>query len=697
MMKSDLLTVALRYREAGVSLLPIKPDGSKSPALSSWKEYQTRLPTEEEIGSWFGNGLRGVAVVAGAVSGNLAVMDFDSDEAWFSFMDACNEHGYAGWTYDLPCAKTPAGHHLYFRASQPLATQVLARAEDGSTLIEIRGEGSYAIVPPTPAECHPDGKPYQMIRGDLANVPTLDAEQVEDLLALARSLDRKPPEPIYGTRPVKSAETRVGDLYNQQGDVLSLLQQHGWQIAGQRGANIYLTRPGKARGVSATWNEQMHVFYCFSTNAEPFRAGEAYSPFAVFALLECNGDFSAAARRLAEEYGVQPNRNGKDAVPQPAPRRAISLRELMTKEFEPLTYLVADVLPEGGLTLLVGRPKVGKSWFALQVACALSAGGFALGLDTPLPQRRVLYCALEDGLRRLQRRIQLLGTVYDPDAFHVVTELSPLDRGGLDELRDLMRETQAQVVFVDVVARILPRRRRNDGVYQSDYDAFALLKDLTVAEGVTLVAVHHESKAPNEDPLMRVSGSTGLTGAVDAVLTLSKPRGEQLGTLFVTGRDVEKEGEYAISFTAGKWYLEGDAKTVRMSEERRAILQAIEALGGKATPKQIAEYLEKNASTTRVLLAKMKAAGELQYDGTHYCINTVNSVNTVNSEEHAHIVHPVNTVNSVNAQSNEQPPVNVNEEQPFTPFTPFTLFTPFTPFTELPTQEETDDDFSFGG
>ncbi len=235
---------------------------------------------------------------------------------------------------------------------------------------------------------------------------------------------------------------------------------------------------------------------CSARTRHPLRQDALIRPFAVYTLLEHGGDFHAAAKALRQQYG-----NGHDsAVPQPAPRRAISLRELMAKELEPLTYLVPDILPEGGLTLLVGRPKVGKSWFALQIACALSAGGFALGLEAKLPKRRVLYCALEDGLRRLQRRIQLLGTAYDPDAFHIVTELSPLDRGGADELRQLIRETQAEVVFVDVVARILPRRRRNDGVYQSDYDAFALLKDLAVAENVTLIAVHHESKAPNEDP-----------------------------------------------------------------------------------------------------------------------------------------------------------------------------------------------------
>ncbi|GIV20234.1 MAG: hypothetical protein KatS3mg023_1985 [Armatimonadota bacterium] len=677
MKRDDLLAAALHYRQAGFSVVPVRADGSKAPAVTSWKRYQSELPTEADLRQWFDNGhVLGVAVVAGKVSGNLAVMDFDDPTAWDWFFTLLHEHD-PDLLYSLPCAETPSGGtHLYFRTDEPLPTQVLARDEEGNTMIEIRGEGSYAIVPPSPAPVHPEGKPYRMIRHALTDAPQLTAEQVEDLLSIARSLDRKKPEPA--PLRVTGEAQRVGDRFNQEGDVLNLLQQHGWRVAGNgREGNIYLTRPGKARGVSASWHPQLGTLYVFSTNAPPFEAGRAYSAFAVYTLLEHGGDFSAAAKALAQQYG-----NGHDSVvPQPAPRRAISLRELMAKEFEPLTYLVPNILPEGGLTLLVGRPKVGKSWFALQIACALSAGGFALGLDTPLPKRRVLYCALEDGLRRLQRRITLLGTAYDPDAFHIVTELSPLDRGGADELRQLIRETQAEVVFVDVVARILPRRRRNDGVYQSDYDAFSLLKDLAVAEGATVVAVHHENKAPNEDPLMRVSGSTGLTGAVDAVLTLSKPRGELTGTLFVTGRDVEYEGEWAITFTAGRWYIEGDAATVRMSEQRQAILRAISELGGKATPKQIADYLGKNASTTRTLLAKMKAAGELLYDGTRYSINTVDTVDSVDSTSINTTVDSVDSVDSNQAQVSTLSTLS-------TASTPSTLSTLSTPLCSTQQQQD---------
>jgi hypothetical protein len=667
MLRTDFISTAVCYTEAGLSVIPVRADGSKAPALKEWTSFQHHLPSEDELRQWFGNGVkRGIAVVCGAVSGNLAVLDFDDEDAYIAFGDLVVEHGLQTLVSRLPCAKTPGGYHYYLRTPEPLATQVLARNEKGELLVEVRGEGAYAIVPPSPAEVHPDGKPYELLTGDLCAVPQLTAEEVEDILSLVRALNRKV-EPAPQVLQVTGDAKRVGDRYNEQADVLTLLQQHGWKVYREgRNGNLYLTRPGKERGVSASWHEGLRMFYVFSTNAPPFEAGRAYSPFAIYALLEHGGDFSAAAKGLAQEAGD--GQSTQPVVPMPAPRRAVSLRDLMAQEFAPLTYLVPDILPEGGLCLLVGRPKVGKSWFALQVACALSAGGWTLGLEQRLPKRRVLYCALEDGLRRLQRRIQLLGTDYDPDAFHVVTELSAMDRGGLEELRELIHQTQAQVVFVDVVARILPRRKRSEAVYQSDYDAFALLKDLAVAEGVTIVAVHHENKNPSTDPLDRVSGSTGVTGAIDAVLSISKRRGEQTGTLFVTGRDIEKEAEYAVTFTAGKWYVEGDAREVQMSEERREILRAIDELGGKAKPTEIAQVLGKTSGAVRFLLHKMVTAGELQRLNGYYT-NTANTANTANAcvpPTNANTQEGVSTVSSVSSVSTVSTVSSVSTVTPIT-------------------------------
>ena len=62
-----------------------------------------------------------------------------------------------------------------------------------------------------------------------------------------------------------------------------------------------------------------------------------------------------------------------------------------------------------GLTLLAARPKIGKTWLALDIAIAVATGGYCLG-DIKCEQGDVLFLALEDNKRRMQRRLtKLLG------------------------------------------------------------------------------------------------------------------------------------------------------------------------------------------------------------------------------------------------------------------------------------------------
>lgn len=98
---------------------------------------------------------------------------------------------------------------------------------------------------------------------------------------------------MCGSRPENA--DRPGDDFNIRGDVRSVLEQHGWvRVSG--GQNEYWRRPGKDSGWSATLKDR--VFYVFSANAAPFEPNRAYSPFSVYALLNCGGDFEHAARSL---------------------------------------------------------------------------------------------------------------------------------------------------------------------------------------------------------------------------------------------------------------------------------------------------------------------------------------------------------------------------------------------------------------
>lgn len=163
-MPADILEVAQSYARLGLSIIPIKPDGTKSPALDSWKPYQDHRASDEELRAWFGNGhAYGIAVICGAVSGNLEVWDFDSSEAWEQF------YGTYGPTLEeagAAIARTPSGGaHVYLFRKEAGPNRKIARTEDGKkTLIEVRGEGGYALMPGSPVECHPSGKSYEWLR-----------------------------------------------------------------------------------------------------------------------------------------------------------------------------------------------------------------------------------------------------------------------------------------------------------------------------------------------------------------------------------------------------------------------------------------------------------------------------------------------------------------------------------------------------
>jgi putative DNA primase/helicase len=166
----SVLEHALRYAEAGFSVIPARADGTKAAAVA-WKAYEKRRATEDEIKAWFAGGRDlGVAIVCGAVSGNLLVMDFDQPgyfEEWQQIVEA--EDGEVLGL--LPVVQTPKGYgrHVYMRLAKAISGTKLAKAPSTNdkapwvVAIESRGEGQYVLAPGSPATCHPAGAEYKLI------------------------------------------------------------------------------------------------------------------------------------------------------------------------------------------------------------------------------------------------------------------------------------------------------------------------------------------------------------------------------------------------------------------------------------------------------------------------------------------------------------------------------------------------------
>src|SRR5262249_56544150 len=73
---NPLLDSALAYLWAGLSVIPIKTDGSKAPAMGSWRAFAKELPSEEAVNRWWREGTAGIGLIGGGVSGNLQCIDF---------------------------------------------------------------------------------------------------------------------------------------------------------------------------------------------------------------------------------------------------------------------------------------------------------------------------------------------------------------------------------------------------------------------------------------------------------------------------------------------------------------------------------------------------------------------------------------------------------------------------------------------
>ena len=283
-----MIEVATRYLQSGLCVLPAILN-EKRPALTGWKTYQSHLPNPENIPRWFGNGADALCLVAGTVSGNLELLDFDNGgELYSAWEDLIPGELFERLVIER---SRSGGRHVIYRCESAVGGNMkLAQGKrDGHlvTLIETRGEGGLFLCAPTAG--------YVLKQGMLEQIPVLSCHDREILLEAAWSLNEHIPPVIDLSPALPPSELRPGDDFNERGELRDTLVRHGWLLT-KPGDNEYWRRPGKSAGWSATLKDR--VFYVFSANADPFESDRAYSPFSVYALLEHSGDFAAAASAL---------------------------------------------------------------------------------------------------------------------------------------------------------------------------------------------------------------------------------------------------------------------------------------------------------------------------------------------------------------------------------------------------------------
>ena len=332
---NSVKNTAQEYITSGLSVIPLVGENSKDldikkPAVYSWGALQKTPLTTEEAELLFNQktirpdlveektdrdgkkytekGLRtftdphGLGIITGSGSGSLEVIDVDTKHdttgtLWDSFKTLL-EDNLEDLYPELVIARTRSGgYHIYYRCREIGRNIKLSVKENREVLIETRGEGGYVVAPPTAG--------YEFIQGSPGTIPEITPQKREVILTIARSfneVEEEKPRPRTSTvspGPLHTQGLTPWEDYNNRGDIIALLESHGWRVVSQKGENINLLRPGKTDSkTSGSFHTRLRTLYVFSTST--IFENKGYTPSAVFSLLECGGDYKLSARRLRE-------------------------------------------------------------------------------------------------------------------------------------------------------------------------------------------------------------------------------------------------------------------------------------------------------------------------------------------------------------------------------------------------------------
>lgn len=215
---AGLFAWAAFYLGLGCSVIPLRE--GKLPAVQ-WKQFQARLPSRSELGKWFIDAGWGMALVCGKVSGNLVRLDFDDPNDYSS--GVCAKLPYPTFRSQ----RKDGGYGVLLRSTVPVPT-LPQKTFDRYPKLEVRGEGSITVVPPTPGYEWLEANPIEGIPE--ADVPSI----LKRLFGFDLSNRRKLADSVEQTAGSELAtllrETAVGERSNSLVRIAGMLRARGLDL-----------------------------------------------------------------------------------------------------------------------------------------------------------------------------------------------------------------------------------------------------------------------------------------------------------------------------------------------------------------------------------------------------------------------------------------------------------------------------------
>ncbi|MCS3937343.1 hypothetical protein GGP80_003353 [Salinibacter ruber] len=597
--------------------------------IDSWKDEATTDP--EQIRTWFAdcpNANLGVATGQWDEPTGLLVVDIDVPGGYDTWKELRGKHPDNSPAKTLTVESPSGGRHLYY-ATVPGVPIKSAKDTLGDS-VDTKGHGGYVVAPPSSTDSGAytfDGDvkgiapaPTWLVSAAKKSASETDKEQLagggdfewtDNLVEEAMQAIGRPSG--YGVWYKLIAA--VKDAASSDNTAVRLLKKH-WpekkydytervnNAADDQITSRTLSHHATANGWTPPWER---------TDAAGQPSGDGQAGGAP----KKPGDSHPDSWYEDDPTGYSDEEDEEDEFTL-EDFQIESVPELLNSDIRPpeplITYDGRSLLHEG-TSQLAAKPKIGKTNLAMNMGLAIaSEGGKALGKAEVQRHGRVLMLNLDGSRRGSYDRFQTM-TANDPDGapdrFDILHDEFPkVGDGALGLLKDYCTEyPDTELIIVDTLQHLRPTSDGRRNVYHEDYEFVHPIAELGRKTDTSILLVHHLNKIQNGDELDKVSGSTGLTGAVENVMILDRARGETKAELSIRPRE-DREEDFDLEFDGRvQTWIVGDKGYEPGSEARAEVWDVLVNSGHEMKVGLIADHVDKQPQTVSKTLGRMIDGG----------------------------------------------------------------------------------------
>jgi DNA primase len=283
------------------------------------------------------------------------------------------------------------------------------------------------------------------------------------------------------------------------------------------------------------------------------------------------------------------------------------LGDLLAEPEETVEWLVDDLLPSGGFSLVAAKPKVGKSTLARCLALAVARGEPFLGRTTA--HGPVIYLALEEKRSEVRKHFQAMGASGDEEIY-LYTATAPAD--AFEQVKAVVQEKAPALLIIDPLFRLARVKDGND--YAQVTTALEPLLALARETCVHVLVVHHLGKGERAGA-DAILGSTAIRAAVDTSVILKRTE---------RYRTISSEQRYGDDFEETTLHYDPQTRLITLGDTKahedeaiiaQAILDYLQSKAEPVTEVSIDEEIEGKTRLKRKALRDLLKSGAIARSG----------------------------------------------------------------------------------